>query len=636
MTHTVTMFETFRPLKSAPLVLAFGLLCACANDRALHMQDVTQAVRAEMPAPKAEIRPTAVPASVSDALAEPAPPKLPAAPEPRIDLLVNNAQAREVFLAIVADTRYSMLMHPDVAGTLSVTLRGVTVTEALEAIRDVYGYDFKIDGRRIIIYAPTLQTRIFTINYPHSQREGSSDLRISSGSMPSSGGVAPTSSGAQNDRSRISTSSTSDLWAELATGVCSMIGAEQGVCQPRSEYVSKTNINSGLSKPTEVKSQSTYKSSSTNSSDNGRSVVISPQAGIMAVRAMPDELRQVESFLKAAKVAVERQVMLEAKIVEVELRDGFQSGIDWSALKNGGGATAAMGVIGGNTTTPLGAATNTVASVNSLVRGVQYNLPGLSAGGTLLADSVSLPAAGSGLFGLALATEGFQAVLGFLETRGDIQILSSPRIATLNNQKALLKVGTDEFFVTNVSGGTGANTGTTSATNNSTTPTLPTLTLTPFFSGIALDVTPQIDEGNNITLHVRPSVTSVTEKNKQIDLGTIGNYKLPLASSAVNESDTMVRIQDGNIVAIGGLMQMESNRTASGLPGSTSVPFLSSLLGNKLSSGRKKELVVLIKPTIIRNAEDWEAQTRRSRAALDDMDAAGRARVVRVDGSAEK
>lgn len=246
-------------------------------------------------------------------------------------------------------------------------------------------------------------------------------------------------------------------------------------------------------------------------------------------------------------------------------------------------------------------------------------------------DTQSLPAGTGGLFGLALATEGFQAVLGFLETRGDIQILSSPRIATMNNQKALLKVGTDEFFVTNVTAGTSSTTGSTTTTGTTITP--PTVTLTPFFSGIALDVTPQIDEGNNITLHVRPSVTKVTEKVMQIDVGANRPYQLPSASSSVNESDTMVRIQDGNIVAIGGLMQLESNRKASGLPGTTDVPFLSSILGNKVNSGRKKELVVLIKPTIIRSAEDWETQTRRTRAALDDMDAS-RARVIRMDGSA--
>ena len=160
---------------SACILLGLGLLAGCASDRPLSTPDVMASVRADL-APPAAKAPAAVPASVSAALAEPAPKAIAPPPEPRLDLLVNNAQAREVFLAIVADTRYSMLMHPDVAGTLSVTLRGVTVTEALEAIRDVYGYDFKIEGRRITIYAPTLQTRVFTVNYPNSQRVGGGAL----------------------------------------------------------------------------------------------------------------------------------------------------------------------------------------------------------------------------------------------------------------------------------------------------------------------------------------------------------------------------------------------------------------------------------------------------------------------------
>ena len=136
----------------------------------------------------------------------------PPVPEAKLDLLVNNAQARDVFLAIVADTRYSLLMHPDVTGTLSVTLRGLTIGETLEAIRDVYGYDFKIEGRRITIYGPSLQTRIFTVNYPQSQRLGSSELRVSPGSALQSGasgrsasspGLPAVSSGQQADGSRV-------------------------------------------------------------------------------------------------------------------------------------------------------------------------------------------------------------------------------------------------------------------------------------------------------------------------------------------------------------------------------------------------------------------------------------------------
>jgi len=255
-------------------------------------------------------------------------------------------------------------------------------------------------------------------------------------------------------------------------------------------------------------------------------------------------------------------------------------------------------------------------------------LPGFSEGTGLLADALSLPPAGAGLFGLALATEGFQAVLGFLETQGDIQILSSPRIATLNNQKAVLKVGSEDFFVTNF---TPAVQSTVAATVGSATlPAQPTPVLTPFFSGIALDVTPQIDEGSNIMLHIHPSVTTVTEKSKSF--GSYGSQ--PMASSSINESDTLVRIQDGNIVAIGGLMQIESNRRSSGLPGSGDSAFFGTLFGNRANTGRKKEVVVLIKPTVIRTAQDWEAQTRRTRAALDEMDVV-RARVIRLDGSVD-
>ena len=556
------------------VAIFLSLLSGCAADRPLRTPDVGEAIRAVLP-PAREVNPVSVPLSISNALAEPAPPVVPRLPEPKLDLLVNDVPARDVFLAIVANTRYSMLMHPDVAGSLSVTLRGVTVLETLEAIRDVYGYDFKMVGRRITVYAPTLQTRIFTVNYPYAERTGSSSLRVASGGLQSgtNGSSGDNRSESQNENSVVMTSSRTDFWGELTDAVESMLRG--GV---------------------------------------GRNVTTSPQAGIMVVRAMPDELRQVDRFLKEAQIAVERQVMLEVKIVEVELNDGFQSGIDWSGLGSRGGVTGALGTIGGNTTG------------NSLVSGVQSGLSGFEAGAaSAITGGVGLPSAASGLFGLALAADGFQAVLGFLETRGGVQILSSPRIATLNNQKALLKVGTDEFFVTNVSGGGTALDNNNNTSNNVTA--IPNLSLTPFFSGISLDVTPQVDSTNNITLHVRPSVTAVSEKVKEVDLGTVGNYRLPLASSAVNEFDTMVRIQDGNIVAIGGLMQLQSSRKSSGMPGT-----ISGLLGNRVSSGRKRELVVLIKPTIIRNAEDWETQTLRTRAALDDMESS-RARVIRIDGT---
>ncbi|OYY63539.1 MAG: hypothetical protein B7Y51_05905 [Burkholderiales bacterium 28-67-8] len=511
------------------------------------------------------------------------------APEPRFDLVVNGAAARDVFLSMVSETRYSMLMHPSVSGTLSVTLRGVTVREALESIRDVYGYDYKFEGRRITVYPPSMQTRIFSINYLNTKRQGRSDVRVSSGSAPNnSNGENNGQNGSSNNNSsnnsnggsggnnqapessQISTSSTTDFWTETTDALRSMVG------------------NAG-----------------------GRAVISSPQSGTIAVRAMPDELRQVESFLRASRMSIERQVMLEAKIIEVELRDGYQSGIDWSVLKK---------------RTLIG---QTSGFANNPLLGNTRGLPTLGGAdaSSLGIDNISVPAGAAGTIGLSLSTNGFQAVMGFLESHGDLQILSSPRVATLNNQKAVLKVGTDEYFVTNVSGGT---INSSNNLNNGTT-TLPSLTLTPFFSGIALDVTPQIDEADTITLHIHPSVTSVTEKTKTINLGTIGTYKLPLASSNVNETDTVVRVLDGNIVAIGGLMQMEGSRQNSGLPGSADNVVTRTLFGNNANAGRKKELVVLIKPTIIRSAEDWAASTRQNAATLEDLNPASR-RVITVDG----
>jgi MSHA biogenesis protein MshL len=548
-----------------PALACAALLGACADRPPLSHAELGADLRAEVAAVNTTTAraPVAAPAPVAPPA--PAPARPPAPPEPRFDLIVNGANVRDVFLSMVADTPYSMMMHPEVTGTLSVTLRSVTVAEALESIRDVYGYDFQIEGRRITVYPATQQTRIFTVNYPTANRRGRSEVHVTSSSAPtnntsgSSNGnttATPTQSSAQIDSSQITTNSNSDFWGETAEALRGLVG-------------------------------------------KGGVVITSPQAGTIAVRAMPDELRQVEKFLRASRLAVERQVMLEAKIVEVELRDGFQSGIDWSLLRNNAAAGQTSGV-----------------PSNALVQNPN-GLPTLQAVpnalATLLTESLGLPMANNATFGLSLAKNGFQALLAFLEAHGEVQVLSSPRVATLNNQKAVLKVGVDEYFITNVSGGSitpGNN-----ATNG--TANMPSLTLTPFFSGIALDVTPQIDEANMITLHLRPSVTTVTEKTKNVDLGVLGNYRLPMASSSVNETDTVVRVPDGNIVAIGGLMHTESSRKTSGLPGSSESAIGRTLLGNNENTGLKKELVVLIKPTIIRSTEDWQRSTELALANFD-------------------
>jgi MSHA biogenesis protein MshL len=144
----------------------------------------------------------------------------------------------------------------------------------------------------------------------------------------------------------------------------------------------------------------------------------------------------------------------------------------------------------------------------------------------------------------------------------------------------------------------------------------PTLTVQPFFSGVALDVTPQIDDAGNITLHVHPSVSTVTTVDKPLDLGNAGKYNLPLASSAVSETDSIVRGQDGRIVAIGGLIRQTTTSKNSQMPGAGDLPVFGSLFKNTSKSMQRRELVILIKPTIVQNDKTWSDDILKSQRRM--------------------
>jgi MSHA biogenesis protein MshL len=502
----------------------------------------------------------------------------PAKPEPRFNLAVNNAPVTQVLNALVSGTSYSMLFPPELSGTVSLNLKNTTVREALDTLRDVYGYDYKVQGKRITVQPNTVQTRIFKINYLANRRQGMSDIRItgssptmsspSSNSGGTSGQQASNAAGGSSgntgarsvDSARVQTTSDYDFWKDLSTALSTIVG----------------NV-------------------------EGRNVIINPASGVVLVKASPVELRAVDEYLKATQLIVERQVMLEAKIIEVSLNDSFQTGINWS--KFGGVANRfSLGI----------AAPSATLAGSGTIRGSSAGISGGTSVTSAPGSSLGTGSSGPGFFGLAFQSSNFAALLSFLEGQGDVQVLSSPRIATTNNQKAVLKVGTDDYFVTGVS-----TTTTTSAGGNVTTPNI---TLQPFFSGIALDVTPQIDDEGNIILHVHPSVSVVEEKTKNVDLGTMGSFMLPLASSAINESDSIVRVQDGSIVAIGGLMSQTQNNSRYGLPGVSGVPGLGLLFGQKSVTNRKRELVILMRSTVIRGEQSWREAAAEVQERVQELD----------------
>ena len=538
-------------LKLTSLILAL-LLAGCVNYNHPEPKEAKQTLR------QAQQEQTAlqVPDEVQAELAPSAFPTTAAVPvvnERRFRVSAKEVPAPEFFASLMQDDRYSLAVHPGVSGLITLDLREVTLPEVLQTVADMYGFDVRRVGNIYHIYPAELKTETFSVNYLMMTRQGLSRTAVNTGAITQSDNNNSTStgSGSSNTSSsgnssttngtQIDTDTRSDLWGELQKALVGLIG-----------------------------------------SGEGRVVVTNPQAGLVTIKAMPSELKAVREFLQTSEQHLKRQVILETKILEVKLNEGYEQGVQWDKFNiwNGKALMTASSQVTMPTTS------NTIAT--ALGGGASFTL-----------------------------SEGnFNTVVNLLKTQGDVNTLSSPRVTATNNQKAVIKVGNDEYFVTGISSTTQSST-----TGSSTTPDIE---LTPFFSGIALDVTPQIDDDNNVLLHVHPSVIDITEQEKKIDLtglngsstATSSTVTLPMAFSNIRESDTVVQAKSGDIIVIGGLMRTNKEQQVSKVPWLGDIPGLGELFTNKKDVTSKTELVIMLKPQVV-NADTWQQQLQRSEQLLE-------------------
>ncbi|ENM5727565.1 pilus (MSHA type) biogenesis protein MshL [Vibrio mimicus] len=481
----------------------------------------------------------------------------------RFRIQAKDVEAKAFFTSLVQGTEYSAAIHPAVTGRITLNLTDVTLDEALAVVRDLYGFDVVKEGKVIQVYPAGLRTVTIPVDYLQFKRTGrsltaittgtitntdsnnnsnnsSSNNSSSSNSSSSSNNSNQTNSPTARGGTEIETTNESDFWPQLEKAVAQLLG-----------------------------------------SSGGQAVIANPQAGVLTLRAYPDEIRQVTEFLGISQQRMHRQVILEAKILEVTLSDGYQQGINWNKAFTSNGTNYQIG-------------TGTI-SQDSSGNPISAVLPGLDAIGTLL----------GGQSNLVISSGSFDAVISFMATQGDLNVLSSPRVTASNNQKAVIKVGTDEYYVTDLSSvvGTGDN-----------AQASPDITLTPFFSGISLDVTPQIDDQGNVLLHVHPAVIEVEQQTKRITYNS-QQIELPLARSSIRESDSVIRAKDGDVVVIGGLMKSNTVDQVSKVPFLGDVPALGHLFRNTTKLTQKTELVILLKPTVV-GVNTWQKELERSRGLL--------------------
>lgn len=521
------------------------------------------------------------------------PPPMARIEEVRYSVTVNEVPVQELLFVISRDTKVNIDIHPDIKGRVTLNAIDQTLKQILTRIANQVDVRWEVDGPNIVVKPDSPYLKIYKVDYVNMQRESTSSIGVQTQVVGPTTGVGGTAAGGAGQNSsivRLENTSKNKFWETLTNNVKDMLretdkllpeGSSETFTQTRSQGATansrpqtatqrrsagQTGRQAGQTTTTTGPGVAEQTGNEEGASQvltfrEAASVIVNPETGTLAIRATSRQHEKVGEFIAQISGSSRRQVLIEATVVEVVLNDKYQSGVDWSALGlQGLGYTFKQSFTGANLQ-------------ESPFFSLSYRNPNAAAGGDI------------------------SSTIKLLNSFGNTRVLSSPKIMTLNNQTAVMRVVENTVYFTvqsTVTPGTVA--GQAAIVSYNTTPNVVP-------EGFIMNVTPQISENDIINLSVRPSVTRITGyvNDPNPDLGRAGVVsRVPQIQT--REFEAMMRVASGQTAVLGGLMQDSFQANRDGLPILARVPIVGDLVSYRNDSGKKSELVVFIRALVIREA----------------------------------
>ncbi|MDI6762677.1 MAG: secretin and TonB N-terminal domain-containing protein [Thermodesulfobacteriota bacterium] len=489
-------------------------------------------------------------------------------PEKLYSFFARDSNIQDILLAFSKESDYNIVIDPELSGKVTIDLKRVTLKEALDAILFPLGWIYRIEGKFIKIMRPQLESRFFTLNYLATKRSGKREIYASTGGGLQTGALPGTqastsSSGTRTGFSDLVSVDEMDLWRDIQKGLEAIVfGSVEEKTASDAEKVAWTRVDG-----------------------KGKKLIINKSTGVILVTDYPINLNKIASYLETVEGSSQRQVTIQAKIFEVILSDENKEGINWKVIE---GLPRSVNLAWGLTdkigTTGFPGGSTTTSTITAL---------GTTTAGTIQAPGTFKIKPFGGTLAIGAGDVALSDIMQAIAEQGDVKVLSSPMISTLNNQKAIIRVGNqDVFFITGAV-----------ATQTTVTQIIQPMTID---VGIILDVTPQIAEDGTIIMNIHPSITEKTGEKVTPD----GRTTFPLLS--VRETDTTVRVKDGQTIIIAGLMQEKNEESYIGVPVLHSIPLLGGLFRYRTEKKRIAELVIMITPTLQvgKKVEDFTNKSR--------------------------